>query len=89
MQVLQQEMARLVRSEELGKLDTATKARTDSEAWHGWLRRYRARLQQEVDAGADPQRRISTMNGINPRSAHAALYPQTRAGRHTLKYSDW
>ncbi|KAK9906728.1 hypothetical protein WJX75_006965 [Coccomyxa subellipsoidea] len=66
-EVLQQEMARLLRSEELGKLDAATKARTDSEAWRGWLRRYRVRLQQEVDAGADPQRRISTMNGINPR----------------------
>ena len=72
LQVLQQEMSRLARSEELGKLDAASKACADREAWTGWLRRYRARLQQEADAGADPQRRITTMNGINPRSAPAA-----------------
>ena len=68
MQVLQQEMARLERCEELGKLDAAAKARADADAWRGWLRRYTARLQQEADAGADPQRRIATMDGINPRS---------------------
>ncbi len=66
--MLQQEMARLERCEELGKLDAAAKARADADAWRGWLRRYTARLQQEADAGANPQRRIATMNGINPRS---------------------
>ncbi|CAL8462348.1 g1881 [Coccomyxa elongata] len=65
--MLQQESARLQRSEELKRLDLAAKARADAEAWRGWLRRYRARLQQEVDAGADACRRIATMNGINPR----------------------
>ncbi|EIE24107.1 UPF0061-domain-containing protein [Coccomyxa subellipsoidea C-169] len=66
-EVLHQEMARLERCEELGKLDAAAKARADADAWRGWLRRYTARLQQEADAGANPQRRIATMNGINPR----------------------
>lgn len=67
-QILQQESARLQRSEDLKRLDPAAKARADAEAWRGWLRRYRARLQQEADAGADACRRIATMNGINPRS---------------------
>lgn len=74
-QMLQAEFARLARSEELARAAPPAKAAADREAWRGWLRRYRARLQQEADAGASTHARIDAMNGINPRSgrAHAIL----------------
>lgn len=70
MQSIQRDVARLQRSEQLSKLDPAVKAQTDRQRWTAWLRRYQARLQQEADAGAEPQRRISAMNSTNPRCVH-------------------
>jgi uncharacterized protein YdiU (UPF0061 family) len=65
--MLQQEARRMQRAEELGRLDPATKARSDRQRWHAWLGRYRARLQQEADAGASPRMRVDLMNATNPR----------------------
>jgi uncharacterized protein YdiU (UPF0061 family) len=69
MQGIQRDIARMQRAEHLSKLDPAVKAQSDKNKWVAWLRRYMVRLQQEADAGADPQRRIKVMNGVNPRRA--------------------
>jgi len=43
------------------------KAQNDRKAWQGWLARYGARLHREAEAGADPRKRVQTMNATNPR----------------------
>lgn len=62
------------RSEELARLDPAAKARLDRQRWHAWLNRYRARLQQEANAGASQRTRVELMNATNPRCRPGSLH---------------
>lgn len=66
-QMLQIELKRLQRAQQLAGMDPAAKAASDRQRWAGWLGRYRARLQQEADAGASPQMRVDLMDATNPR----------------------
>ena len=54
-------------AEELARVGPAAKAQSDRKDWSAWLGRYRARLQQEADAGASPVTRVDLMNSTNPR----------------------
>ncbi|GLI65597.1 hypothetical protein VaNZ11_009173 [Volvox africanus] len=67
-QMLNAEMARLKRSEQLAKLSDADKQCRDRERWATWLALYGARLQRAVSAGSlDPAMRPAVMNSANPR----------------------
>ncbi|GLC50161.1 hypothetical protein PLESTB_000349300 [Pleodorina starrii] len=73
-QMLNSELARLKRSEQLSKLSDADKRARDRERWAAWLASYGARLQSlAADAeaagggGFDSAARVAVMNGTNPR----------------------
>ncbi|GIL91706.1 hypothetical protein Vretimale_14826 [Volvox reticuliferus] len=67
-QMLNAEMARLKRAEQLTKLSDADKQCRDRERWAAWLASYGARLQRAVAAGSlDPATRPAVMNSTNPR----------------------
>lgn len=67
MQMIQAEIERMNASAKLQDVTPAQKAQNDRKAWQGWLARYGARLHREAEAGADPQKRVQTMNATNPR----------------------
>ena len=58
------------RAQKLARVSPDEKAQSDRQSWRAWLGRYKARLQQEADAGASPHTRMELMNGTNPRCAH-------------------
>lgn len=66
-QMIQAEIERMNASAKLQDVTPAQKAQNDRKAWQGWLARYGARLHREAEAGADPQKRVQTMNATNPR----------------------
>ncbi|EFJ44662.1 hypothetical protein VOLCADRAFT_106324 [Volvox carteri f. nagariensis] len=67
-QMLNAEMARLKRSEQLAKQNDEDKRLRDRERWAAWLASYGARLQRAMAAGRlDAGMRPAVMNATNPR----------------------
>ena len=67
MQMTQAEIERMNASAKLQDVTPDQKAPNDRSPWRGWLARYGARLHREAEAGADPHKRVQTMNATNPR----------------------
>lgn len=67
MQMIQAEIEQMNASAKLQDVTPDQKAQNDRKAWRGWLARYGARLHREAEAGADPHKRVETMNATNPR----------------------
>ena len=66
-QMIQGEVERMNAAAKLQSVTPEQKAQSDRKAWQGWLARYAARLQREAESGADPHKRVQTMNATNPR----------------------
>lgn len=76
--MIQAEVDKMQKASKLKKVTPQQKAEQDGSAWQAWLKRYGARLQQEAQAGADPQQRVQAMNGTNPRSVSCRYSDCTR-----------
>ena len=55
------------RAQKLAQVSSEEKAKSDRQRWSVWMARYKARLQQEADAGASAHTRVELMNATNPR----------------------
>lgn len=65
--MIQTEMDRSKRYEQLQRLSPEAKAEQDRAKWSAWLQRYGDRLARDAAAGADPQERRRVMDSTNPR----------------------
>lgn len=69
-QMLNTELARAKRSQQLAKVTDVDKRVRDRELWAAWLAAYGTRLQQRVATlgdGFDAAARVAVMNDTNPR----------------------
>ena len=67
--MVQAELEKQSKAAKLADVTPQQKMEKDRTAWQAWLKRYGTRLQQEVQAGADPQKRVQAMNSTSPRFA--------------------
>lgn len=66
MQVIQQEVAKNAKADELASVDEAVKRRDDRQRWLEWLQAYHNRLDREHAYGTSPEQRIGAMSCRNP-----------------------
>lgn len=78
-QMIQAEIDKMQKAAKMKQVTPQQKAEQDRSAWQAWLKRYGARLQQEAQAGADPEKRVQAMNSTNPRSVTQRHSPGTIA----------